>query len=128
MQIKEKLREFTEQKRGLLATNFYNLETLHGVLGAAAELKEPLILQLTQSSIDYMGLEMAVSMARTGLKQYGVEGWLHLDHGGSVALAQACLDAGVACWIKSMRRIRRPLRLLLAAGGDRRHTQPANLL
>lgn len=94
MKIHDKLKEFTAQKRGLLATNFYNLETLQGVLQAAARLQEPLILQLTQSSIDYMGLEMAVSMARTGLKQYGVEGWLHLDHGGSVALAQACLDAG----------------------------------
>lgn len=94
MKIHDKLKEFTAQKRGLLATNFYNLETLQGVLQAAARLQEPLILQLTQSSIDYMGLEMAVTMARTGLKQYGVEGWLHLDHGGSVALAQACLDAG----------------------------------
>ena len=94
MQIKEKLREFTEQKRGLLATNFYNLETLHGVLGAAAELKEPLILQLTKSSIDYMGLETAVALGRAGLKSFGVEGWIHLDHGGSVDLAQACLDAG----------------------------------
>src|SRR5690606_18237047 len=94
MKIHDKLKEFTAQKRGLLATNFYNLETLQGVLQAAARLQEPLILQLTQSSIDYMGLEMAVTMARTGLKQYGVEGWLHLDHGGSVALAQACLDTG----------------------------------
>lgn len=94
MRIHDKLKEFTSQKRGLLATNFYNLETLQGVLQAAAQQNQPLILQLTQSSIDYMGLEMAVAMARTGLKQYGVEGWLHLDHGGSVELAQACLDAG----------------------------------
>lgn len=94
MRIHDKLKEFTSQKRGLLATNFYNLETLQGVLHAAAGLNQPLILQLTQSSIDYMGLEMAVSMARSGLKQYGVEGWLHLDHGGSVELAQACLDTG----------------------------------
>ena len=94
MQIKEKLRGFTEQKRGLLATNFYNLETLHGVLGAAAELREPLILQLTQSSIDYMGMETAVALGRAGLKSFGVEGWIHLNHGGSVDLAQACLDAG----------------------------------
>src|SRR5690606_21362915 len=94
MRIHDKLKEFTGQKRGLLATNFYNLETLQGVLGAARHLDQPIILQLTQSSIDYMGLEMAVAMARTGLKQYEVEGWLHLDHGGSVDLAQACLDAG----------------------------------
>ena len=94
MNLKEKLQEFTTQKRGLLATNFYNLETLHGVLQAAANVGEPIILQLTQSSIDYMGLDTAVKLGRAGLKQFGVEGWIHLDHGGSVALVQRCLDAG----------------------------------
>lgn len=94
MKIKDRLVEFTEKKRGLLATNFYNLETLHGVLRAAADLNEPLILQLTQSSIDYMGLETAVNLGRTGLKQFGVEGYLHLDHGGSVELVKQCLEAG----------------------------------
>lgn len=94
MKLKEKLKQFTSEGRGILATNFYNLETLHGVLRAAADLNEPLILQLTQSSIDYMGLDTAVALGRTGLKDFGVEGWIHLDHGGSVDLAQRCLDAG----------------------------------
>ncbi|MBZ9630853.1 class II fructose-bisphosphate aldolase [Salegentibacter sp. LM13S] len=94
MKLKNKLQSFTSQNRGLLATNFYNLETLRGVLRAAADLNEPLILQLTQSSIDYMGLDTAVALGRAGLKEFGVEGWIHLDHGGSVELAQRCLDAG----------------------------------
>lgn len=94
MTIKEQLQEFTYKKRGLLATNFYNLETLHGVLNAASELNEPIILQLTKSSIDYMGLETAVNLGRSGLEQFGVRGWIHLDHGGSVDLVQKCLDAG----------------------------------
>ena len=94
MKIKNKLHQFTKEGRGLLATNFYNLETLHGVLKAAADLNEPLILQLTKSSIEYMGLETAVAMGRLGMKEFGVEGWIHLDHGGSVQLVQSCLDAG----------------------------------
>jgi len=94
MKLKEKLREFTRLKKGLLATNYYDLETLHGVLQAAAELKQPVILQLTQSSIDYMGLKTAVNLGRNGLEEFGVEGWIHLDHGGSVELVQRCLDAG----------------------------------
>lgn len=94
MKIKEQLQHFSKRGRGLLATNFYNMETLHGVLQAAADLKEPLILQVTKSSIDYMGLKTAVAMARTGLKEFGVEGWLHLDHGNSVNLVKRCLDAG----------------------------------
>jgi fructose-bisphosphate aldolase class II/tagatose 1,6-diphosphate aldolase GatY/KbaY len=33
-------------------------------------------------------------MARTALKSFGVEGWLHLDHGSSIEIAHRCLDAG----------------------------------
>ena len=33
-------------------------------------------------------------MARTAIKEYGVEAWLHLDHGSSVEMVQRCLDAG----------------------------------
>jgi len=94
MLLKQKMQLLTAQKKGLLATNFYNLETLQGVLKAAGKLKQPLILQLTSSSIDYMGLQTAVNAARAGLQERRVEGWLHLDHGGTVELAQACLDAG----------------------------------
>lgn len=94
MTLKEKLQLYTTQKKGLLATNFYNLETLHGVLKAACVTNQPIILQLTKSSIEYMGLKTAVNLARTGLEEFGVEGWLHLDHGDSVDLVQACLDAG----------------------------------
>jgi fructose-bisphosphate aldolase class II/tagatose 1,6-diphosphate aldolase GatY/KbaY len=94
MKLQEKLKEVQAQGKALLATNFYNFETLRGVLEAAAELQVPIILQATKSSIDYIGLSMAVQMARTGLSQYGVEGWLHLDHADSYELIARCLDAG----------------------------------
>ncbi|HEX5023755.1 MAG TPA: class II fructose-bisphosphate aldolase [Agriterribacter sp.] len=90
----EKLREMQQKKAALLATNFYNYETLRGVLEAASHTKQPVILQLTKSSIDYMGLEVAVNMARTALQKYEVEGWLHLDHSDSYELIRDCLDAG----------------------------------
>lgn len=95
MRLAEKLRECRKQKRALLATNFYNFETLHGVLLAAKKARQPLILQLTQSSIDYMGLEVSIAMARAALKSLEVEGWVHLDHGGSLELVERCLKAGV---------------------------------
>lgn len=94
MKLQEKLKEVQAQGQALLATNFYNFETLRGVLEAAAGLQVPIILQATKSSIDYMGLSMTVQMARTGLSQYGVEGWLHLDHADSYELIVRCLDAG----------------------------------
>jgi ketose-bisphosphate aldolase len=94
MRLQEKLAEYTKEGKALLATNFYNFETLVGVLRAAKLKERPLILQLSESSIHYLGLEIAVNMARTALKSFGVEGWLHLDHGSSVEIAHRCLDAG----------------------------------
>lgn len=92
--LKEKLMLFQQERRALLATNFYNFETLKGILQGAQSVNSPIILQLTRSSIEYMGLNIAINLARTMLKEYEVEGWIHLDHGDSYELAAACLDAG----------------------------------
>ena len=94
MNVKQLLKECQQQKCAVLATNFYNLETLQGVMRAAQATSAPVLLQLTRSSIDYMGLKNAVVMARQAISDYGVNGWIHLDHGGSVELVERCLDAG----------------------------------
>src|SRR3989339_437211 len=94
MKLQDKLKTYRDQPVALLATNFYNLETLQGVLKAAADCKSPIILQLTRSSIEYMGLPVAYLMARAAIAYYGVEAWIHLDHGDSFELAASCLEAG----------------------------------
>ena len=94
MNVKELLKECAERREAVLATNFYNFETLSGVMRAAQATNSPVLLQLTRSSIDYMGLKQAVAMARRAIADYGVRGWIHLDHGGSVELVERCLDEG----------------------------------
>lgn len=94
MTLQEKLIQYKQSGRAILAANFYNYETLAGILRAAQAENEPVILQLSESSINYLGLEVAAKLARAGLSQYGVEGWLHLDHGATQELAKRCLDAG----------------------------------
>jgi ketose-bisphosphate aldolase len=94
MQLQHKLQELSRAGRALLATNFYNFETLSGVLQAASAKKKSIILQLSESSIQYLGLNVAADMARAALKAYEVEGWLHLDHGSSIDMVRKCLDAG----------------------------------
>ncbi|MBN9385841.1 MAG: class II fructose-bisphosphate aldolase [Chitinophagaceae bacterium] len=92
--LQEKFKELQEDRQAVLATNFYNFETLKGVLEAAHAERLPIILQLTRSSIEYMGLPVAVGMAEEMLDYYGIEGWVHLDHGDSYELVAHCLDAG----------------------------------
>ncbi len=94
MKLQEKFIELRNKKQGLLATNFYNFETLEGVLQAAKSTNQPLILQLTRSSINYLGLPVAFNLAKSMLDYHGVEGWIHLDHGDSYELVAQCLDVG----------------------------------
>lgn len=92
--LHRELQQVRSRHGALLATNFYNYETLKGIVLSAAAASSPVILQLTRSSIDYIGLKTAVQMARAMLQENNVTGWLHLDHSDSYDLIQQCLDAG----------------------------------
>jgi fructose-bisphosphate aldolase class II/tagatose 1,6-diphosphate aldolase GatY/KbaY len=94
MRLQEKLLQLKAERRAILAANFYNFETLSGILQAASMTNMPIILQLSESSICYMGLTVATAMAKAALREFAVEGWLHLDHGSSVEIVQSCLDEG----------------------------------
>jgi tagatose 1,6-diphosphate aldolase GatY/KbaY len=76
------------------ALNFYNAETLRAHITAANESKAPLILQTTESTINYLGIRMVVAMARAAAEEIEMPVALHLDHGGSYDLAARCIDAG----------------------------------
>lgn len=94
MTLQDKFKELEIEGKALLATNFYNYETLTGVLKAAQSTGFPIILQTSPSTIDYLGIDVAVALARSALKKHNVEGWLHLDHAHSYNLIKECLEAG----------------------------------
>lgn len=94
MKMTEKLFQLRSERKAILAANFYNFETLSGILKASAALNLPVILQLSESSVKYMGLKTATALARAAAQEYCVESWLHLDHGSSVEMIQRCLDEG----------------------------------
>lgn len=94
MNLTEKLQENKKEGKAILATNFYNFETLTAVLLAAKESESELILQLSESSLHYLGVDMAYQMARAGIKKHNVKAWLHLDHGQNVDLVKQCIDVG----------------------------------
>ena len=74
MNVKELLKKCQRDRTAVLATNFYNFETLTAVMQAAQRMQAPVLLQLTRSSIDYMGLEQAVGMGRRAIADYGAKG------------------------------------------------------
>jgi len=92
--LKEKYRLLVTNNDAIIAANFYNVETLKGLLEAAKTAGVSLILQASKNTIDYLGMKTTVALAKSMTEDYGVEGWLHLDHGNSVELVAECLDAG----------------------------------
>jgi fructose-bisphosphate aldolase class II/tagatose 1,6-diphosphate aldolase GatY/KbaY len=94
MTLQEKLQELNQNNQALLATNFYNYETLRAVINGVKESGQSIILQASESTIKYLGVRPAVDMARAVLAEQGVTGWLHLDHAEDVDLLKSCLQAG----------------------------------
>jgi fructose-bisphosphate aldolase class II/tagatose 1,6-diphosphate aldolase GatY/KbaY len=94
MKLKEEMNRIRRDNSAILAVNFYNLETLRGILAGASEAGRPVILQLSPGSISYLGLETAAAMAKGAVRDFGIPAWLHLDHASSYDLIMKCLDAG----------------------------------
>src|SRR5688572_32237490 len=88
------LEEARREGRAVAALNFYNAETLLAHVRAANEAKASIILQTTESTINYLGLKLIVAMANAAADSMCKPTALHLDHGGSVELAARCIDAG----------------------------------
>ncbi|MGB7070396.1 MAG: class II fructose-bisphosphate aldolase [Pyrinomonadaceae bacterium] len=83
-----------KEGRAVAALNFYNAETLRAHINAANESNASLILQTTESTINYLGIDMAVSMARSAAREMIKPVALHLDHGASLELAERCIGVG----------------------------------
>ena len=80
--------------KAIAALNFYNAETLIAHLRAANALNESIILQTTESTINYLGLRMIKAMASAAADELEQPVALHLDHGASYDLAARCIDHG----------------------------------
>lgn len=73
--------------------NFSNLEQLHALVEAAAELKAPVVLGLSEGERDAVGLAQAAALIRT-FREAGHSVFLNADHSRSVETAKAAVDAG----------------------------------
>ncbi|HZI47439.1 MAG TPA: class II fructose-bisphosphate aldolase, partial [Pyrinomonadaceae bacterium] len=71
----------TRERKAIAALNFYNAETLIAHVRAANALNESIILQTTESTINYLGLRMIGGMAAAAADQLEQPVALHLDHG-----------------------------------------------
>lgn len=76
------------------AFNIHNLETIQVVVETAAEMKSPVILAGTPSTIKYAGAEYIVQIAKTAAKKHSIPIAVHLDHFEEVDLIKNYIDIG----------------------------------
>ncbi|MBI2007626.1 class II fructose-bisphosphate aldolase [Candidatus Saccharibacteria bacterium] len=79
------------------AFNLDNQETLVAVARAAIAKKSPVLVEVSKTEADAMGLENVRDLVDNYKNQYGVEMYINLDHSPTVEDAIAGITAGFEC-------------------------------
>ncbi|MGN1222144.1 MAG: class II fructose-1,6-bisphosphate aldolase [Christensenellales bacterium] len=88
------LKKAQAQKYAVGAFNFSNLEQLKAILTGAQNKNCDVIVQTSESAINYMGLDVIASTVKTLCNNLSIDVCLNLDHGKSFEMAKKCIDAG----------------------------------
>ena len=94
LSTREMLKKAQEEGYAVPAFNIHNLETLQVVIETAAELRSPVILAGTPSTIKYAGGEYIVAMAEVAAKEYDIPIAIHLDHFEDIDAIKHYVDIG----------------------------------
>lgn len=76
------------------AFNVENMEMVMAVMEAAEELKSPVIMQTTPSTVKYAGLDFFLTNVKAAAERASVPVAMHLDHGSSFELAMQAYRTG----------------------------------
>ena len=76
------------------AFNVNNMEIIQGITEAAAELKAPLILQVSKGARAYANRTYLQKLGEAAVIETGLPIALHLDHGDSFELCKSCIEDG----------------------------------
>ena len=94
--VKEILAKAQEGGYAVGAFNTVNLETTHAILHAANELRSPVIVQMTEKTLDYAGGRAIYHLVRDVAECYypNIPVGIHLDHGKSYELVERAMEIG----------------------------------
>lgn len=94
--LKSMLEKARKENYALGAFNIVNLETALAVVRAAQTLQAPVIIQVSETTIEYAGLNTIVAIVKTLAEdeKNNIPVALHLDHGKSFESVKKCVDAG----------------------------------
>lgn len=94
LSTKQLLINAMNERYAVPAFNIHNLETIQVVVDTAAEMRSPVILAGTPSTINYAGGEYITAIAEAAAKKYNIPIAIHLDHFENVQDIIKYLDMG----------------------------------
>jgi fructose-bisphosphate aldolase class II len=88
------LQRTREQHFAVGAFNIDNQETLIAIAKAAKKLNSPVMVELSASEVQSMGLQNVRDMVDNYKAEYGIEMYINLDHSPTVEDCKIAIDAG----------------------------------
>ena len=92
--MKEILLPALKEKRAVGGFEFWSIESIQAIIGAAEEYNSPVILQAGPYECDHAGIDNLSTIARFMAGKSFVPVALHLDHGDTLERAKAALENG----------------------------------
>ncbi|HOF42341.1 MAG TPA: class II fructose-bisphosphate aldolase, partial [Candidatus Moranbacteria bacterium] len=94
--VKEILENAQKGGYAVGAFNTTNLETTRAIIDAANEMKSPVIVQITEKTMEYAGGRAIFNLVKNSAEFYAPEIpiGIHLDHGKSVEIIERCAEIG----------------------------------
>jgi ketose-bisphosphate aldolase len=94
--VKEILTKAKEEGYAVGAFNTFNLETTHAIIRAAREMRSPVVVQITEKTMEYAGGRAIFHLVKNIAEFYAPEipVGIHLDHGHSFEAIRRAVNIG----------------------------------
>jgi len=92
--LKKMLAQADKERYAVGGFNITALETAIGIAQAAQAENSPVIFQISEKTIDYMGLDLAFAIAKTLADRIRVPAAIHFDHGRNFPLVKESIAIG----------------------------------
>ncbi|MCP4365607.1 MAG: class II fructose-bisphosphate aldolase family protein [Planctomycetes bacterium] len=92
--MKELLNDAYRNRYAVPAFNFETFDLLFGIFDGAVASKSPLIVQITESSLEFLGVDNVVAVVTNEAVRRSVPTALHLDHCSNIHMIEQCVNAG----------------------------------
>ncbi|NIT03607.1 ketose-bisphosphate aldolase [Candidatus Saccharibacteria bacterium] len=94
MAAKDVLTKAQDEVYSIGAFNAANIETLKAIVGAAAKLRAPIIVESSHGETEFIGAANLVDLVKNYREETGVPIFINLDHAPSVEAAEEGIEAG----------------------------------